>query len=94
MTLRARAMQVELALGAEIEDRVGRRSALGACAPQGLPHQEIDDKPNGIGDEDHQHGPQGYVHFTPSGIPVHITDEQHEESECRASREADKDPPG
>jgi hypothetical protein len=87
-------MQVEFALRAEIEGRVCHGAALGACNSQGLPHQEIDDEPNGIGDEDHQHRPQGYAHSPSSGITVHITDEQHEESECHASDEADKNAPG
>ena len=42
LALRARGMQVELAVGAEVEAAADRRAALGAVVGQRLAHQEID----------------------------------------------------
>ena len=50
-------VQVVFALGAEIEGRVRHGSAVGACDPQGLPHEEVDDEPDGIGNEDDDERP-------------------------------------
>ena len=50
-------VKVEFALGAEIEGRVRDGSAVGACDPQGLPHEEVDDEPDCIGDEEDDQRP-------------------------------------
>jgi len=86
-------VKVEFALRAEIESRVRHGSAIGARDPQGLPHEEVDDEPNCVGDEDHYQRPKRYAHSSSLCVATHVTDQQHEESEYDAPQQADENPP-
>ena len=80
----ARGVQVVFALRAEIEGRVRHGPAIGACDPQWLPHEEVDDETNGVGDKDYNQCPQDHAHSPSLRVAVHIADQQHEESDYYA----------
>ena len=87
-------VKVEFALGAEIEGRVRHGSATGARDPHRLPHEEVDDEPNSLGDEDHYQRPKRYAHSSSLCVAIHVTDQQHEESEYYAPKQSNENPPG
>ena len=59
-----------------VEAGVHHGLTLRALGSYGISHQEIDDEPDRVGDENNDNCPQRAIHSAPSGIAVYVPDHQ------------------
>jgi hypothetical protein len=83
-------MKIVFAPGAIIERWVYHSAALRARRQHGLSHQEIEDKPDGVGDEDYQDRPERAVHPSALRITINIAYQEGKEGEDRPRQECEE----
>src|SRR5208337_3778238 len=65
-------------------------TALGTRLQQRLAQQEVRDKAQGLGNEDHQQRPQQRVHAAAPGVGVHIANQKDDDADDDATEYADQ----